>query len=96
MSFFTFLRRKRKPETAEQRRERLLQRGRITDGVIIDSEISVDGDEIVQYSYSVHGAEFESSEQLTDEQKLDPVKYAPGASVSVRFDPNNHGNSIIV
>ncbi len=65
-----------------ERRARLLAHGRITDGVIIDSEISENGEEIVQYSYSVHGVDFESSEILTEEQKKDQIKYAPGASVA--------------
>ncbi len=94
MSFFDFLRRK-KGETAEERRQRLLSKGRITDGVIIDSETAEDGSEIVQYSYCIHGVDFESSDILTEEQRQNGIKYAPGASVGVRFDPHNHGNSVI-
>jgi len=94
MGFFNFLKRK-KTETPEMRRQRLLSMGRITDGVILDSETAEDGSEIVQYSYSIHGVDFESSEVLTDEQVKNSIKYAPGASVAIRFDPHNHGNSVI-
>jgi len=96
MGFFGFLRRGKNVETDAERRARLLSKGRITDGVIIESEVLEDGREIVQYSYNIHGVEFESSEALTEEQKLNAIKYAPGASVAVRFDPQNQGNSILV
>ena len=82
--------------TEADRLEYLRQHGRITDGVIIDSEISDDGDEIVHYHYNIHGVDFESSEILSEEKLTDPVKYAPGANVGVRFDPKNHHNSMLV
>lgn len=94
MGFFDFLKRK-KAETQETRRQRLLSKGRITDGMIIDSETAEDGSEIVQYSYCIQGVDFESSEVLTEEQLANGIKYAPGASVAIRFDPHNHGNSIV-
>ncbi|NNE67640.1 MAG: hypothetical protein HKN33_13845 [Pyrinomonadaceae bacterium] len=96
MGILAFLRRKKKTETAEERRSRLLTHGRITDGIIIDIEANDDGEAVAQYSYSVHGAEFESSDILTNEQVADGLRYAPGASVAIRFDQNNHGNSVIV
>ena len=96
MGLFDFLKRKKITKTSQENREYLLQKGRIVDGYIIDSEIDDDGNEIVRYQYSIHGVDFESSEILTDEQKADPIKYAPGASVGIRFDPRNHHNSILV
>ena len=78
-----------------ERREHLRQKGRICDGTIIDSETAAQG-EIVFYVYSVHGVDFESSELLSEEQLIDPLKYAPGAKVGVRYDPKNHGNSMLV
>jgi hypothetical protein len=96
MGLFDFLKRTKKDVTAQDNREHLLENGRITDGIIIDSEIDEDGREIVQYQYSIHGVDFESSEILSDEQKKHPLKYAPGAGVGVRFDPKNHHNSILV
>lgn len=78
------------------RREFLEKNGRITDGTIIDTEISDSGEEIAYYYYSIHGVDFESSEILTEEQRQNRIKYAPGAKVGVRFDPKNHGNSILV
>ena len=94
MGIFSIFSRKTKFDPVA-RRLFLLRSGRITDGVITDSETTPTGDEIVFYVYTLNGVDFDSSELLTDEQKVDPVKYAPGAKVGVRYDPKNQGNSII-
>jgi len=96
MGFFDVFKSKKKVKTEAERREFLLSNGRITDGTIIDSDTSDAGEEIVYYYYNIHGVDFESSEILTDEQRENPLKYAPGAKVGVRFDPKNHGNSMLV
>ena len=87
---------KRKTDTdVGQRRRDLLSNGRITDGVIIDTDTTPDGGEIAYYVYTLNGVDFESSELLTPEQLRDPLKYAPGAKVGVRYDPRNQGNSTL-
>jgi hypothetical protein len=96
MRFFDIFKSKKRADSEIERREFLQNKGRITDGTIIDGETSESGEEIVFYFYSVQGVDFESSEILTDEQRENPLKYAPGAKVGVRFDPKNHGNSILV
>ena len=78
------------------RREFLQTKGRITDGTIVESEIGASGEEIVYYYYNIQGVDFESSEILTEKQRENPLKYAAGATVGVRFDPQNHGNSMLV
>lgn len=95
MGLFDIFKQKKNVDLEAQRRAFLLEKGRICDGTIIDSEASAVG-EIVFYVYSVHGVDFESSELLSEEQLIDPLKYAPGAKVGVRFDPKNHGNSMLV
>jgi hypothetical protein len=94
MGFLDKIRRK-KENNADERRRDLLVRGRITDGVILDSEIDKNGREIVIYLYTLNGVDFESSDLLTAEQQSDPVRYAPGAKVGIRYDPRNQGNSIV-
>lgn len=96
MGFFDIFKSKKKVESAAERREFLLAKGRITDGAITDSETLDTGEEVVFYYYSVHGADYESSEILTAEQRANPLKYAPGAKVGIRFDPKNHANSIVI
>lgn len=96
MGFFDFLKGNKKSQTAESRREFLLNNGRICDGVIIDVETNDSNDEIIFYHYNIQGVDFESSEIMTAEQKQNAIEYAPGSSVGVRFDPQNHHNSIVI
>lgn len=96
MGFFDIFRPKKEINSEAERRAFLQSKGRITDGTIIDSETTEAGEEIVHYFYTVHGVDFESSELLTEEQLGNALQYAPGAKVGVRFDPKNHGNSMLV
>lgn len=96
MGLFDIFKSKKTVDTETERRQILQTKGRITDGTIIDSEMSETGEEIVYYFYSIQGVDFESSEILTEEQRENPLKYAPGAKVGVKFDPKNHGNSMLV
>ena len=95
MGFFDIFKKKQNIDLDAQRREYLNRFGRITDGEIIDSEITDIG-EVIYYTYSVHGADYESSEILGHERLINPLKYAPGAKVGVRYDPKQHANSILV
>jgi hypothetical protein len=96
MGILRLFKRKQKADPIAQRRAHLLAHGRITDGKIIDTEINGRGEEIVFYLYTLNGVDFESSELLDDEQRRDPLRYAPGAKVGVRYDPKNQGNSMLV
>lgn len=95
MGLFDIFRAKKKINPEVERRVFLQTKGRITEGTIIDSETNASGEEIVYYYYNIQGVDFESSEILTEDQCQDPLRYAPGAKVGVRFDPKNHGNSIL-
>jgi hypothetical protein len=85
--------RKKQPEP--DRREYLLAHGRITDGVILDIETNDSGEEVAIYLYTLNGVDFESSDVLTEKQRSERVKYAPGAHVGIRYDQRNQGNSIL-
>ena len=96
MGLLSRLKRRKKPYGNAERIQLLLQHGRITDGRIIDYDITPRGEEIVYYVYTLNGVDFESSEYLTEEQRRTPLKYAPGAKVAIRYDPKNQGNSMLV
>ena len=96
MGLLNIFKPKKPVDTEAMRREFLLVHGRITEGTIVDSETNESGEEIVFYIYNVQGVDFESSEMLTVEQRENPLEYAPGAKVGVRFDPKNHGNCMLV
>ncbi len=95
MGIFDIFRKKETVDLEAKRREYLNRFGRITDGAIIDAEATETG-EIVYFSYSVHGADYESSEIISNQQITDSLKYAPGAKIGVRYDPKQHANSILV
>lgn len=94
MGFFDKFSRKKAFDPHERRRQ-LLSDGRITDGTIIDTRVDESGTEYVVFIYTLNGVDFESADELTDEQKLEADKYVPGAKIGVRFDPKNQYNSII-
>ena len=96
MGILSFFQKRKQRDHFAERRAHLLVHGRITDGKIIDTEINGRGDEIVFYLYTLNGVDFESSELLSEEQRRDPLQYAPGAKVGVRYDPKNQGNSMLV
>lgn len=81
--------------SAEERRRRLLETGRITEGTILDVETAEDGAQLIYFTYRIQGVDFESAEPITEEQMTQPAKYAPGATVNVRFDTKNYGNSVV-
>jgi hypothetical protein len=93
MGLFDFFKKKSK-NSENARRDFLMRNGRITEGTVIDTQTTEKG-EVVFYAYNVQGVDYESSELLTFEQMKNPLKYAPGAKVSIRYDPKNHGNSIL-
>lgn len=95
MGLLNIFKRKAKPDLFSGRRKFLLLHGRITDGIITDTETTAGGDEIVFFVYTLNGVDFESSELLSEEQRSDPLKYAPGAKVGIRYDPKNQGNSTL-
>ncbi|HQX56802.1 MAG TPA: hypothetical protein PLP07_12810 [Pyrinomonadaceae bacterium] len=94
MGFLDKVLRKKRITPDEWRRE-LLAYGRITDGVIIDTFVDSNGFEVALYSYTLNGVDFESSDNLTEDQQKERIKYAPGAKVGIRYDPKNQGNSVI-
>ena len=94
MGLFDFLKRnKMDPEL--KRRMMLSQFGRVTEGTILE-ERPDRNNEFVYFVYNANGAEYESSDKLTPEQRADGARYAPGAKVTVRYDPKQPGNSILV
>lgn len=90
-----FRRKKADPEV--ERRTRLLQQGRITEGIIMDTGNDDAGAiKQVYFHYEVSGVEYESSQLLSEEQQAREASYAPGTRVTIRYDPHRPGNSVVV
>jgi hypothetical protein len=89
--------RKKKADPEVERRERLLKGGRITEGVIIDTGNDEAGAvKQIYFHYEVSGVDYESSQLLSDEQQAREANYAPGARVTIRYDPHRPANSVVV
>jgi hypothetical protein len=75
--------------------------GRITDGTVLDiHEIganSYPGAKLLIYSYDVGGVSYECSQEISSLGALMDVESSQvGLPASVKYDPRNPGNSIVV
>jgi Protein of unknown function (DUF3592) len=96
---------RRKPKTAKElettRREWLDQVGRITDGTVIDVQEQKPTEETFStfliFQYDVAGVSYEASQDVTYlRQRINLHSCRLGVPTSVRYDPHNPGNSIVV
>lgn len=96
MSFLNFFRRAKSDGEAE-RRAGLLRAGRITEGTVFDVVTDAEGSIThVFFNYNINGVDYESSQALDDSQRRRQADYAPGARVTIRFNPRQPGNSVVV
>lgn len=95
-------RRRKTPEQRErERRQRLNLHGRITDGTVLDvHEVATDGrgaTQLLVYEYDVAGVSYHASQDITYlRQYVDVHSCRLGLPASVKYDPHNPGNSIVV
>jgi len=96
---------RRRPKGADelerQRRAWLDRVGRITDGTVIDvQEMQPDGHKpstLLIFQYDVAGVSYEASQDVTYLRQLINLHSCRlGLPTSVRYDPQNPGNSIVV
>ena len=96
---------RRKPKTADdverERRMWLDRVGRITDGTVIDVQEMPAGEHksstMLIYQYDVAGVSYEASQEVTYlRQRINLHSCRLGVPTSVRYDPQNPGNSIVV
>jgi hypothetical protein len=96
---------RRKPKTPEdlerERREWLDRVGRITDGTVIDVQEMQAHEHrsatLLIYQYDVAGVSYEASQDVTYlRQRINLHSCRLGLPTSVRYDPQNPGNSIVV
>ena len=93
-----------KPRSAEEvereRRAWLDQSGRITDGTVIDVQEITHDDRpttLLIYQYDVAGVSYECSQDVTYlRPRINLHSCRLGLPTSVRYDPQNPGNSIVV
>ena len=102
---YGLLRRKESPDELErQRRDLLVQQGRIIDATVIDiSDLTAEecgrpnGMQLILYKYEAAGVVYECSQDVTMLRHIVNIYDCRlGFPASVRYDPHNPGNSLIV
>lgn len=96
------LRKRPTPEELElARRQMLVQSGRIVDGMLLDvCEVKTDDGRslnMLMFSYRIGGVDYECSQDITLlSSVVDPAQVRAGFPCSVRYQPGNPQNSIVV
>jgi hypothetical protein len=94
--------RRKTPEQREQeRRLRISETGRITDGTVTDvSEVALKDAREIQlliYQYDVSGVTYEAAQDVTAlRHMVDLHSCRSGLMTSIKYDPANPGNSIVI
>jgi hypothetical protein len=88
-------------EVELERRDMLTEIGRITDGTVIDvQEINLEKQNahtMLIYRYDIAGVSYEASQDVTYlRQWINLHSCRLGLPTSVRYDPQNPGNSMVV
>jgi hypothetical protein len=93
-------RRKTPDQLERERRLRISTHGRIIDGTVIDAqETSNDANamQLLIYRYDVSGVSYEASQDITHlRQFVDIHTCQIGLPSSVKYDPQNPGDSIVI
>jgi hypothetical protein len=95
-------RRKKSPDEIEKERRELISKiGRITDGTVVDvHEVTANGhgeSQFIIFQYDVAGVTYEASQDVTYLRPLINLHSCRlGVPTSVKYDPHNPGNSIVV
>jgi hypothetical protein len=102
---YALLRRRPSPDEEERkRRDLLVQQGRIIDATVIDiSDLNAEesgrpnGLQLILYKYEAAGVVYECSQDVTMLRHIVNIYDCRlGFPASVRYDPHNPGNSLIV
>ena len=92
--------RKSAEQIERERRQRLCQFGRICDGNVIDvQEVEAnDGTtQFIVYNYEIGGVSYHASQDITHlRQFVDVNSCKLGLPTSVRYNPQNPGDSIVI
>jgi hypothetical protein len=100
IAFWTRSTRKTPEDIERARRVRINHYGRITDGTVLDAQEMIANKrpaQLVIYQYDVAGVSYEASQDITYlRQWVDLHTCRIGLPTSVKYDPQNPGNSIVI
>jgi hypothetical protein len=99
--YWALRQRKTADQIERERRERINSSGRITDGLVTDvNEVAANGHpgmQLLIYQYDVSGVQYECSQDVTYlRHRVDLHSCKLGLPTSVKYDPQNPGDSIVV
>ena len=86
---------KRSRVTPEER-ERLRRDALVAEGKMGDATLMEVRDDFLVYSYNVRGIEYTASQEIAVLKQHVPSDLSALASVSVKYDPRNPANSIVL
>jgi hypothetical protein len=81
---------------APEERERQRRLGLVAAGQICDASLVEIRDDLVFYSYAVRGVEYTASQDISRLGQRIPADLLAMSSVSVKYDPRNPANSIVI
>jgi hypothetical protein len=103
VAYYLRSRRKTAEQLERERRQRVSTIGRITDGTLVDiQEVPASGNgsteaQFVIFQYDVAGVSYEASQEITHLQDVFDIRTCKiGLPASVKYDPHNPGNSIVL
>ena len=80
------------PEERElRRRSALVGHGKMSDAMLVEIR-----DDLLFYSYGVRGVEYTASQDVSMLQQYMPPDFSTIDAVSVKYDPRNPANSIVL
>jgi hypothetical protein len=87
-----WLRSRVSPEEKERRRRSwLVATGKMGDAVLVEMR-----DTLLFYTYAVRGVEYTASQDIAPLTAKLPPGLSPNGAVSIKYDPRNPANSIVV
>jgi hypothetical protein len=99
--WFAFRKKPAAEELEQRRRDFLVKAGRIVDGMLLDV-YEVDAEDgrkltLVLFNYRIGGVDYECSQDITNlAEVVDPKRIQLGLPCSVRYQPGNPQNSVVV
>jgi hypothetical protein len=101
LAYFVFRQKRENPTELETQRRLWLEKvGRITDGTVIDVQEHKTAERpatLLIYHYDVAGVSYEASQDVTYlRQRINLHSCRLGLPTSVRYDPQNPGNSLVI
>jgi hypothetical protein len=99
-AWLIFRRRPTPDEIEVARRKFLVQSGRLVDGMLLDAcDMQAENGRTLKmliFSYRIGGVDYECSQDVTAMSAVDPERVRAGFPCSVRYQPGNPQNSIVV